>query len=78
MALHYVFTAICYSTTWMSKFGEVSFSEGELDDWTNSTAQCPFNTTNGITKKKSTHDILFTDFDIEVTSAMNVKHNLNH
>ncbi|XP_030838346.1 uncharacterized protein LOC115922802 [Strongylocentrotus purpuratus] len=40
-------TPICKNTTWMSsRFGLISFLEGENGTWANSTEVCPFNTTN--------------------------------
>eukprot|EP00057_Strongylocentrotus_purpuratus_P001662 XP_001200617.3 PREDICTED: uncharacterized protein LOC764348 [Strongylocentrotus purpuratus] len=40
-------TAICKNTTWMSsRFGLISFLEGENGTWLNSTEVCPFDTTN--------------------------------
>ncbi|XP_030837370.1 uncharacterized protein LOC100893241 [Strongylocentrotus purpuratus] len=40
-------TPICKTTTWMSsRFGLISFLEGENGTWANSTEVCPFNTAN--------------------------------
>ncbi|XP_030838356.1 uncharacterized protein LOC589534 [Strongylocentrotus purpuratus] len=40
-------TAICKNMTWMSsRFGLISFLEGENGTWSNSTEVCPFNTAN--------------------------------
>eukprot|EP00057_Strongylocentrotus_purpuratus_P024972 XP_011679446.1 PREDICTED: uncharacterized protein LOC105445510 [Strongylocentrotus purpuratus] len=45
-------TSICPNFTWVSRFGEALFAEGELNSRYNSTGRdCPFNTTNGNDEK---------------------------